>query len=222
MAKCAGTSSDGPVHRAARRTSSTRRPLVPVRPRTRPSSSSAAARGSRLPATDRAPLSGRSRQVRAMDEVAPLCVVGDRILTELVDVTDDLGALDSTGLWALVLPYSGRAVCRALRPQSTRPHMAGASVARAHGRFVAVEPRSRRILRRRAAHPPRNRARRRVPGQPHAPPLGAAARRPRRNHHRRRGVGRRTRDRQPGAVSARSFDCRDTACTSRQRRPSDI
>jgi para-aminobenzoate synthetase component 1 len=46
-----------------------------------------------------------------MNDVAPLCVVGDRILTGLLDVTDDLTALDGTGLWAVVLPYSGRAVC---------------------------------------------------------------------------------------------------------------
>src|SRR5205085_3757862 len=54
--------------------------------------------------------SGHGRD-RAMRDVAPLCVVGDRILTDLVDVTDDLSALDSTGVWALVLPYSGSAVC---------------------------------------------------------------------------------------------------------------
>jgi len=59
---------------------------------------------------------------RAMHDVAPLCVVGDRILTELVDVTDDLGALDSSGVWALVLPYSGSAVCaRFARSRSARP-----------------------------------------------------------------------------------------------------
>jgi para-aminobenzoate synthetase component I len=59
---------------------------------------------------------------RAVHDRAPLCVVGDRILTELVDVTDDLGALDSSGLWALVLPYSGRAVCaRFARSRPARP-----------------------------------------------------------------------------------------------------
>src|SRR5258705_14011040 len=101
--------------------------MVPVRPATRPSSSPAAARGSRLTATDGGPASAtahgqrvhgdrvhrdrtmRDRAVydRSVHDLAPLCVVGDRILTELVDVTDDLGALDSSGLWALVLPYSG-------------------------------------------------------------------------------------------------------------------
>ena len=59
---------------------------------------------------------------RAVHDLAPLCVVGDRILTELVDVTDDLGALDSSGLWALVLPYSGRALCaRFARSRPARP-----------------------------------------------------------------------------------------------------
>jgi para-aminobenzoate synthetase component 1 len=41
----------------------------------------------------------------------PLCVVGDRIGTGLLDVTSDLGALDSEGFWAVVLPYCGAAVC---------------------------------------------------------------------------------------------------------------
>jgi para-aminobenzoate synthetase component 1 len=40
-----------------------------------------------------------------------LAVVGDRLLTELVDVTDDLEALDSTGTWAVVLPFEGPPVC---------------------------------------------------------------------------------------------------------------
>jgi para-aminobenzoate synthetase component I len=40
-----------------------------------------------------------------------LAVVGDRLATDLVDVTSDLAALDSRGFWAVVLPYSGPAVC---------------------------------------------------------------------------------------------------------------
>jgi para-aminobenzoate synthetase component 1 len=40
-----------------------------------------------------------------------LAVVGDRLLTDLVDVTADLGALDSCGFWAVVLPFDGPAVC---------------------------------------------------------------------------------------------------------------
>jgi para-aminobenzoate synthetase component 1 len=44
-------------------------------------------------------------------EPVPLCVVGDRIGTGLLDVTSDLTALDSEGFWAVVLPYSGAPVC---------------------------------------------------------------------------------------------------------------
>jgi para-aminobenzoate synthetase component 1 len=41
----------------------------------------------------------------------PLAVVGDRLATGLVDVTDDVAALDSSGFWAVVLPFEGPAVC---------------------------------------------------------------------------------------------------------------
>jgi para-aminobenzoate synthetase component 1 len=41
----------------------------------------------------------------------PLAVVGDRLLSGLVDVTSDLTALDGTGYWAVVLPYAGEPVC---------------------------------------------------------------------------------------------------------------
>jgi para-aminobenzoate synthetase component I len=37
----------------------------------------------------------------------PLAVVGGRLLTGLVDVTSDLGALDGSGLWAVVVPFDG-------------------------------------------------------------------------------------------------------------------
>jgi para-aminobenzoate synthetase component 1 len=40
-----------------------------------------------------------------------LAVVGDRLCTDLVDVTSDLGALDSSGFWAVVLPFDGPPVC---------------------------------------------------------------------------------------------------------------
>ena len=40
-----------------------------------------------------------------------LAVVGDRLATDLVDVTSDPAALDSSGFWAVVLPFSGPAVC---------------------------------------------------------------------------------------------------------------
>lgn len=41
----------------------------------------------------------------------PLAVVGGRLLTGLRDVTSDLAALDSSGCWAVVLPFEGRPVC---------------------------------------------------------------------------------------------------------------
>jgi para-aminobenzoate synthetase component 1 len=40
-----------------------------------------------------------------------LAVVGDRLLTDLADVTDDLTALDSSGWWAVVVPFDGPALC---------------------------------------------------------------------------------------------------------------
>jgi para-aminobenzoate synthetase component 1 len=42
---------------------------------------------------------------------APLAVVGGRLCTDLVDVTDDLTALDGHGFWAVVLPFDGQPVC---------------------------------------------------------------------------------------------------------------
>jgi para-aminobenzoate synthetase component I len=40
-----------------------------------------------------------------------LAVVGDRLATGLVDLTDDLAALDGEGFWAVVLPFDGAPVC---------------------------------------------------------------------------------------------------------------
>lgn len=42
---------------------------------------------------------------------APLAVVGDRLCTDLLDVTSDLSALDSAGFWAVVVPYDGTPRC---------------------------------------------------------------------------------------------------------------
>ena len=41
----------------------------------------------------------------------PLAVVGDRLLTGLVDLTSDLSALDGRGFWAVVAPFEGEPVC---------------------------------------------------------------------------------------------------------------
>ena len=46
-----------------------------------------------------------------VEMATPLAVVGDRLLTGLRDVTDDLEALDSSGFWAVVLPFEGEPVC---------------------------------------------------------------------------------------------------------------
>lgn len=41
----------------------------------------------------------------------PLAVVGGRLCTQLLETTSDLGALDSSGFWAVVLPFEGEPVC---------------------------------------------------------------------------------------------------------------
>jgi para-aminobenzoate synthetase component 1 len=40
-----------------------------------------------------------------------LAVVGDRLLSDLADVTSDLAALDGRGTWAVVIPFEGEPVC---------------------------------------------------------------------------------------------------------------
>jgi para-aminobenzoate synthetase component 1 len=53
-----------------------------------------------------------------------LAVVGDRLLTGLADVTDDLTALDTSGFWAVVLPFDEPPVCArftTVRPARTWP-----------------------------------------------------------------------------------------------------
>ncbi len=52
----------------------------------------------------------------------PLAVVGGRLATELEDLTSDLAALDSSGFWAVVLPFEGEPVCaRFRRVRPARP-----------------------------------------------------------------------------------------------------
>ena len=56
----------------------------------------------------------------ALDPESPhLAVVGGRLCTELIDITSDLSALDSSGFWAVVIPYSGTPRCA--RFASVRP-----------------------------------------------------------------------------------------------------
>jgi para-aminobenzoate synthetase component I len=53
---------------------------------------------------------------------APLAVVGGQLATDLADVTSDLSALDSSGFWAVVLPFEGDPVCaRFDRVRPARP-----------------------------------------------------------------------------------------------------
>jgi para-aminobenzoate synthetase component 1 len=53
-----------------------------------------------------------------------VAAVGGRLATGLLDVTDDLSALDSTGFWVVVLPYDAPPVCARfaeVRPLRGRP-----------------------------------------------------------------------------------------------------
>jgi para-aminobenzoate synthetase component I len=44
-------------------------------------------------------------------DLPPLARFGDRVATGLLDVTEDLSALDSTGFWAVSADFEGRTVC---------------------------------------------------------------------------------------------------------------
>ena len=48
----------------------------------------------------------------------PLAVVGDRLLSGLADVTSDLAALESSGSWAVLLPFAILAEACAMRPDA--------------------------------------------------------------------------------------------------------
>ena len=45
------------------------------------------------------------------DRSTARAVVGNRLCTDLIDVTNDLSALDSSGFWAVLLPYNGLPLC---------------------------------------------------------------------------------------------------------------
>ncbi|MEX0768482.1 MAG: anthranilate synthase component I family protein [Microthrixaceae bacterium] len=49
--------------------------------------------------------------IRQPGQSDSLAVLGGRLCTDLVDVTTDLGALDSEGFWAVVLPFEGEPTC---------------------------------------------------------------------------------------------------------------
>ncbi len=52
-----------------------------------------------------------SRTASPGTSTAALAVVGGRLCSDLVEVTSDLAALDSSGFWAVVLPFEGEPVC---------------------------------------------------------------------------------------------------------------
>ena len=52
-----------------------------------------------------------------------MAVVGGRLANELVDVTTDLAALESSGFWAVVITFEGAPVCG--RFACVRPAPAG-------------------------------------------------------------------------------------------------
>jgi para-aminobenzoate synthetase component 1 len=57
-------------------------------------------------------------------DLPPVAAIGGLLATDLVDVTDDLAALDGTGFWVVVLPYDGEPVCARFartRPMVGRP-----------------------------------------------------------------------------------------------------
>jgi para-aminobenzoate synthetase component I len=70
--------------------------------------------------TDRPSAPARSlRAVRSSAAVGAVASVGGRLLTGLVDVNDDVGALDGGGTWAVVLPFDGPPLCA--RFEQSRP-----------------------------------------------------------------------------------------------------
>jgi para-aminobenzoate synthetase component 1 len=57
--------------------------------------------------------------VAVEDDLPPVAAVGGRLATELLDVTDDLAALEGPGFWVVALPYDRAPVCA--RFASNRP-----------------------------------------------------------------------------------------------------
>jgi para-aminobenzoate synthetase component I len=60
--------------------------------------------------------------VARLADQPPLAVVGERLCTDLIDVTDDPACLDSTGFWAVVVPYdAGPTFARFATVRPARP-----------------------------------------------------------------------------------------------------
>ncbi|MEX1217859.1 MAG: anthranilate synthase component I family protein [Acidimicrobiales bacterium] len=47
----------------------------------------------------------------AAQRIEPLAVIGGTVASGLIDLTSDLSALDSSGWWAVVIPFDGEPVC---------------------------------------------------------------------------------------------------------------
>jgi len=62
--------------------------------------------------------------ILAAHRIEPFAVVGGFVASDLGDVTSDLSALDSTGWWAVIMPFDGAPVCARFdrrRPTSSLP-----------------------------------------------------------------------------------------------------
>ena len=190
------------------------------RSRARPCGTPPAPRSARSPSHARSATLG----VAAIDSATagrhsratPLAVVGDRLLTDLVDVTSDLAALDGQGHLGGRHPVRGRAGVRPLRRPSARPCRGGAARGSACREAAWTSSLDRRRVRgRRRRHPRGDRRRRRVPGEPHPPAVARRCPTAPTSPPSARRWPRATRRR-----SARSCGCPATASTWRRRRPS--
>ena len=72
-------------------------------------------------------------------------MVGGRLCTDLVDVTDDLAALDGRGFWAVVLPFDGPPAVRPLRHRAAVAALARAALVGPGAGRLDVEPRPGRL-----------------------------------------------------------------------------
>ena len=76
-----------------------------------------------------------------MVHLPALAVVGDRLLTDLADVTSDLAALEGRGTWAVVIPFEGAPVCARFSTVRPAVPVAGPPVGRRARGDVVEQPR---------------------------------------------------------------------------------
>ena len=118
---------------------------------------------------------GLVRSAGADEAQIPLAVVGGRLATDLVDLTDDLAALESQGFWAVVLPFDRATGVRAVRQRPPGAPLARAAVGGSRTGCVDELAHRGRVHGRRGVDPRVHRGGRRVPGEPHPSPLRAPA-----------------------------------------------